>query len=97
MTCEEVKKLVQQHFAGVEVLVEDLTGSGDHFKVIVVSDVFAGEALVKRHQRVHKALAEPLRGPLHALTIETYTKSEWQDRRHEESPKPRPMPQQIKL
>ncbi|EDP58734.1 transcriptional regulator BolA [Vibrio sp. AND4] len=53
-------------------------GSESHFKVIVVSETFAGERLIGRHRRVHKVLADELENHIHALAIHTYTKEEWE-------------------
>ncbi|WP_299689504.1 BolA/IbaG family iron-sulfur metabolism protein [uncultured Vibrio sp.] len=52
-------------------------GSESHFKVIVVSEAFDGLRLIARHRAVNKTLAEELADNLHALSIHTYTKSEW--------------------
>lgn len=52
-------------------------GSETHFKVVVVSDQFAGKRSVARHQMVYKALADEVAGPVHALAIHTYTTEEW--------------------
>lgn len=52
-------------------------GSESHFKVVLVSDVFAGLRSVARHQRVYAALADELRGGVHALALHTYTPQEW--------------------
>lgn len=52
-------------------------GSETHFKVIVVSDAFDGCNLVKRHRLVNQALAQVLAGPVHALSVEAYTPSQW--------------------
>ncbi len=57
-------------------------GSESHFKVVVVSDAFEGEPLVRRHQRVNAILAEELAGGVHALTMRTLTPAEWEDRGH---------------
>ncbi len=54
--------------------------SETHFKVIVVSDRFEGERLVKRHQTVNGILADELRGGVHALSMETLTGAEWEKR-----------------
>ena len=54
-------------------------GSETHFKVVLVSDAFAGKRPVARHQAVYKALAEELAGPVHALALHTYTGAEWQE------------------
>ena len=52
-------------------------GSETHFKVVLVTEKFAGERSVKRHQRVYGLLAEWLAGPVHALALHTYTSEEW--------------------
>lgn len=48
-----------------------------HFKVTIVSDVFAGSRPVSRHQQVYKILAEELKAGVHALAIHAYTPQEW--------------------
>lgn len=77
---EEVKKLLEDALPGAQVAVDDLTGTMDHYRIIVLSDLFEGKTLVKRHQMINLALAEPLKGPLHALTIEAYTVAQWRSR-----------------
>lgn len=52
-------------------------GSETHFKVVVVSDLFAGKRAVARHQAIYQTLAEEVQGPVHALAIHTYTPEEW--------------------
>lgn len=52
-------------------------GRETHFKVVVVSDAFAGQSLVQRHRAVHSALADELRGGVHALAIEAFTPDQW--------------------
>jgi stress-induced morphogen len=55
-------------------------GSESHFKVVIVSEAFAGQALVARHRAVNGALADELRAGLHALSIHAYTPEQWRDR-----------------
>lgn len=57
--------------------VTDLTGTRDHYKAVVVSAAFAGKLPIKRHRMVYAALAEEMKGPIHALTLETFTPEEW--------------------
>lgn len=52
-------------------------GLQTHYKVVLVSPLFAGLNAVKRHQRVYAALGE-LMGQVHALALHTYTFDEWQ-------------------
>ena len=55
-------------------------GSESHFKLVIVSDRFSGEARVKRHQAVNQTLAEELGGGIHALSMPTLTPDEWRQR-----------------
>lgn len=55
-------------------------GSESHFRVVLVSQVFAGLRAVARHQSVYRELAEELAGGVHALALHTYTPEEWRQR-----------------
>jgi BolA protein len=48
-----------------------------HFKLVLVSDDFAGKRLVQRHQMIYKILAQELQTPIHALSMHLYTQEEW--------------------
>ena len=52
-------------------------GSESHFKVTVVSEKFEGRMLLNRHRMINEALAEELKGRIHALAIHTLTPDEW--------------------
>jgi BolA protein len=52
-------------------------GSETHFRVVIVSRAFEGKLPVARHQLVYRALAEELRGGVHALAITSRTPEEW--------------------
>ena len=54
-------------------------GSESHFKVIIVSDAFEGERLIKRHRAVNAILANELAEQIHALALHTYTEKEWNE------------------
>jgi stress-induced morphogen len=55
-----------------ELTVEDRTGGGDHFQVVVTSPRFNGLSLLEQHRLVNEALADPLRdGTIHELRIRT--------------------------
>lgn len=55
-------------------------GENSHFKLTLVSDVFAGLRPVQRHQKVYGVLADELESGVHALAIHAYTPEEWQSR-----------------
>jgi stress-induced morphogen len=95
---EEVEKLLTAAFPEADIRVQDLKGSMDHYRVAVITETFTGKRLVQRHQAVNEALKEPLKGPLHALTIEAFTPEEWVARGNKPAEQPRgPVPQGIKL
>ena len=46
-------------------------GTGEsHFRVLIVSPLFAGKSRLARHRLVNEALAAELRGGIHALALE---------------------------
>jgi len=51
--------------------------SETHFRVVVVSQAFAGLGRVKRHQLVYKAASEALARGVHALAMQCFTPEEW--------------------
>ena len=61
-------------------------GSESHFKVIIVSQEFEEERLIKRHRAVNSVLSEELAVKIHALALHTYTEKEWQDYYAENTP-----------
>lgn len=44
-------------------------GGGGHYRLTVVSAVFAGRSQVERHRLVYQALGELMQGRIHALAI----------------------------
>lgn len=52
-------------------------GSESHFKVVIVSEKFAGQRLIGRHRQVNQVLADELANHIHALSIHVYTLEEW--------------------
>ena len=52
-------------------------GTGEsHYRVLIVSPVFAGKSRVARHRMVNDALADELKGRVHALALTTYAPDE---------------------
>ena len=82
-----IEEKLKQAFSPEYLLVENEShmhnvpaGSEMHFKVQIISDDFNGQMLLKRHRSVNKVLEDELAGPIHALSIHTFTKDEWQQR-----------------
>jgi len=47
-----------------------------HFRILVVSDAFAGKSRLDRHRIVNELLADELSGRIHALALKTYAPGE---------------------
>jgi acid stress-induced BolA-like protein IbaG/YrbA len=78
ITPDEIRALIMQALPGAEVSVSDTTGTGDHYAATVVSSAFAGKGPVDRHRLIYAALGDAMRGPIHALALETETPEEYQ-------------------
>lgn len=78
MQAEEIVGLIRAGLPEARVHVVDETGTGDHFQATVVSATFAGKGLVERHQMVYGSLQGAMAGPIHALSLKTYTPDEWE-------------------
>jgi acid stress-induced BolA-like protein IbaG/YrbA len=75
---DQVQSMIRTGLPDAEVQVQDLTGGGDHYQVVVVSTLFEGKTLVQRHQLVYRALQQAMSSEaIHALTMKTYTPQDW--------------------
>ncbi len=59
------------------VQVTDLTGTLDHWEMVIVAGAFAGKSRIQQHKMVYAALGELMAGPIHALALKTYTPESW--------------------
>lgn len=74
LTPEKVQSYIQQ---GMQCDHIEVAGDGQHFEAVIVSPLFAGKSLVKRHQVVYQALGDRMRAEIHALSMRTLTPEEW--------------------
>lgn len=83
---ERIQAALQTAFAPLQLEVKDDShrhaghaGASDgrgHFKVMVVSEAFAGKAPLARHRAVYAALGEMMETDIHALSIKALTPQE---------------------
>ena len=79
MTNEQIELLLKEALNLTEVHVQS---EGTHYKIIAVSDEFDSMTRVKRQQAVYAPLKDKIAdGSLHAVTIKTFTESQWQRER----------------
>ncbi len=76
MKPEEITAKIRVSLPDAEVILKDLTGTQDHWEAVIVSAGFEGKSLMERHRIVNRALAEELKGPIHALTLTLKTRTE---------------------
>ena len=81
MNLEDIKNRLQNHFNTDKVEVFDTRGTGDHFSIIVISDKFEHQTLIKRHQMIYNLFKNEITKSIHALQIQTYTKNEWKNKK----------------
>lgn len=72
----EIDRRIVAAMPGALVNVTDLTGGGDHYRVTVVAEQFAGKTSVNRHRMIYAIFKDVLGGALHALSLETVTPAE---------------------
>lgn len=76
-TPEKIKLIVEEKMPGSRVLVKDLTGSQDHYELIVVSKEFQGKSLVDRHRMVYALFGAAVGAEIHALSVKAFTPEEY--------------------
>ena len=64
---------IQSAIPDAQVELRDLTGTEDHWEATVISEAFAGKTSIQRHRMVFGALADEMKGPIHALTLKAWT------------------------
>ena len=73
MAVERLESLLREAVPEAEELrVEDRTGGGDHFQVVVTTTRFNGLSRLDQHKLVNAALAAPFAdGTIHEMRITT--------------------------
>lgn len=88
-TGAEIEAIVQARYPGAQVHPSDLTGGGDHWHVVVVSDAFEGMRSFQRQRDLMPSFKEHLAtGAIHALDLRCLTPQELTDAHGGEAPAP---------
>ena len=74
VTPESIKSGIESGLACERV---EVSGDGQHFQALVVSNAFAGKSRVQRHQLVYQALGDRMREEIHALSMQTLSPEEF--------------------
>ena len=79
MNINSIKQKVEDEISGARVEVVDTTGTGDHFSILVVSDIFNKMTLINRHKLIYQSLDKYVTKEIHALQIKAYTEEEFEN------------------
>ena len=71
MKAETIEQKLCKDFPDAKLTVSDLTGSGDHWRVDIKSQKFAGLTLIDQHKLVYQSLEKYLPQEIHALQLTT--------------------------
>jgi stress-induced morphogen len=78
MSADAIKQRIRENMNAEEVVLHDLTGGGDHWQVIVVSQQFEGKPLIQQHKMVLDLFTKDIAtNHVHALSVKTYTPERW--------------------
>ena len=85
---KEIKKRLENKLNLIHFEIKDFTGrhlnhklheGGFHLETTIVSDNFTDKTLIERHRLVYDAMGELMKHEIHALSMKTLTRSEWED------------------
>ena len=57
-------------------------------RIVAISNLFEGLNLVKRHQLIYAEIQDEIAGPIHALSLHTFTDDEWLEKNKKAEPSP---------
>ena len=85
---KEVKKRLEKKLDLIHFEIKDFTGrhlnhklheGGFHLETTIVSDDFTDKTLIERHRVVYDAMGELMKHEIHALSMKTLTRDEWEE------------------
>ncbi|RCL86488.1 BolA family transcriptional regulator [bacterium] len=74
---KKIKEKLKNGLENAEVFIQDMTGTNDHFNVMIISKSFEGLNLIERHRLVYKILDSMVTKEIHALQLKTLTLEQW--------------------
>tara|TARA_B100000941_G_C27955327_1_gene278787 strand:+ start:74 stop:343 length:270 start_codon:yes stop_codon:yes gene_type:complete len=84
---KEIKKRLEKRLDLIHFEIKDFTGrhlnhklheGGFHLETTIVSDNFIDKSLIERHRMVYETMGELMKHEIHALSMKTLTKTEWE-------------------
>jgi len=78
MQPDTIKQLIE---AGLANSTAHVDGDGHHFEAVIICDDFAGKTMVQQHQMVYAALGDKMKAEIHALSMKTLTREQYEQAR----------------
>ena len=85
---KEIKKRLEKKLDLIHFEIKDFTGrhlnhklheGGFHLETTIVSDNFTDKTLIERHRLVYDTMGELMNHEIHALSMKTLTRGEWEE------------------
>ena len=85
---KEIIKRLEKKLDLIHFEIKDFTGrhlnhklheGGFHLETTIVSDDFTDKTLIERHRVVYDAMGELMKHEIHALSMKTLTRDEWEE------------------
>tara|TARA_Y100000590_G_C15397450_1_gene892487 strand:- start:191 stop:433 length:243 start_codon:yes stop_codon:yes gene_type:complete len=74
-----IKEIILKTIENAQVHVKDTNGTGDHFSILVISDLFDDMSLINRHKLIHQCLKKYISNEIHAIQLKTLSKKEYEN------------------
>ena len=74
---KKIEEKITSRLDDSKVFIQDMTGTNDHFNLIVISDAFKDLSLIEQHRLIYKILNGMVTQEIHALQIKTLTWEQW--------------------
>lgn len=79
MVENDIKMLLLGNFPDAEIIVH--SADGTHFDAVVIMDIFKDKKSLDRQKIVYSVVGPHIvSGAIHALSLKTFTKQEWQEK-----------------
>ena len=74
---KKIEKKIESILNNPKIFIQDMTGTNNHFNLVIISDSFNGLSLIEQHRIVYQILNDMITKEIHALQLKTLTWEQW--------------------
>ena len=74
---KKIEQKLNEALEDAKIFIQDMTGTNDHFNIIIICDVFKGLSLIEQHRLIYNILTDMISKEIHALQLKTLTWEQW--------------------